>query len=198
MLSSPFAFVGFALALFTLLAVVASVIRYHRKRKTEPIGFAQIFVFLNWVDIEGLRKMIDPMEEAFLRQAHTRIEFGKIQEARLDAANEYFRKIISNATALQNFGYRQLGGTDQTRRLLAHRLINFAVPVRMSARMGIYILRIWRLLRILRFVLISLSLPDLKDLVEQTLSSYQELKEAALALAAYSEPGTEHELFPRL
>jgi hypothetical protein len=138
------------------------------------------------------------MEEAFLRQAHTRIEFGKIQEARLDATNEYFRKIMSNATALQNFGYRHLGGADHTRRLLAHRLINFAVPVRMCARTGIYLVRVWRLLRIFRFVLVSFSLPDLKDLVEETLSSYQELKEAALALAAYSEPGTEQDLFPRL
>lgn len=198
MLSSPFAFVGLGLALFTLFAVVGSIIRYHRKRKTEPIGFAQIFAFLNWVDTQGLRKMIDPMEEAFLRQTHSRIEFDKIQEARLDATDEYFRKIINNATALQNFGYRHLGGTDHTRRLLAHRLINFAVPVRMCARTGIYVLRVWRLLRILRFVLISLSLPDLKDVVEETLSSYQELKEAALALAAYSEPGTEQDLFPRL
>src|SRR5690349_17699989 len=105
MLSSPFAFVGLGLALFTLFAVVGSIILYHRKRKTEPIGFSQIFAFLNWVDTQGLRKMIDPMEEAFLRQTHSRIEFGKIQEARLDATNEYFRKIISNATALQNFGY---------------------------------------------------------------------------------------------
>ncbi|HEY6251064.1 MAG TPA: hypothetical protein VI685_13970 [Candidatus Angelobacter sp.] len=197
MIPLPITCMVVALAIFIVCAVVMSMAR-HRTRKPEPIGYSNIFVFLNWVDIEGLRKLIDPMEEAFLRQSHTRIEFSKIQEGRIQAACEYFRKMVANATALQNFGYRHLGGTDNTKRLLAHRLINFAVPVRMFGRSGIFILRVWKPLSVLQFVLITRSLPDLKDLVEETLQAYQELKEAALALAAYSEPGIEDQLFPRL
>lgn len=195
MVSTLFAYLGFVLVVACLSAVFGFIIRYHRHRRSGPTGFSEVLVFLNWVDVQGLRRLIDPMEEAFLRQAHTRIEFGKIQEARIMGAREYFRKIANNATALQNLGYRHLSGRDNTKRLLAHRLINFAVPARMCARTGIFVLWMWRLLGLLRFVLISQSLPDLKDLVEETLKAYQELKEAALALAMYSEPGAENQLF---
>ena len=197
MLPRLIVYIVVALAIFIVFAVALSMAR-HRTRNPGPIGYSNIFVFLNWVDIDGFRKLIDPMEEAFLRQSHTRIEFGNIQEARIQQACEYFSKMVINATALQNFGYRHLGGTDNTKRLLAHRLINFAVPVKMFGRSGILILRFWKPLKVLQFVLISRSLPDLKDLVEEMLSAYQELKEGALALAAYSEPGIENQLFPRL
>ena len=198
MVTSGETFVATGLAVICLCTVAVFIVRYHRKRKTHPICFSDILVFLNWVDIEGLRKLIDPMEEAFLRQSHTRVEFGKIQEARIEAAREYFRKMVANATTLQSFGYRHLSGGDDTKRLLAHRLINFAVPVRMCGRTGIFVLYLWRRFRVLRHVLISTSLPDLKDLVEQTLDAYQELKEAALVMARYSEQGIETQLFPRL
>src|SRR5215467_712259 len=191
-------FVAVSLAAVCVFTIAVFFILYHRKRKFHPVSFADILVFLNWVDIEGLRKLIDPMEEAFLRQSHTRVDFGQIQEARIEAAREYFRKMVANATALQSFGYRHLGGGDDTRRLLAHRLINFAVPVKMCGRAGIFILFLWKRFRVLRHVLISISLPDLKDLVEQTLEAYQELKEAALVLARYSEQGIETQLFSRL
>src|SRR5215472_11807416 len=198
MVTSGETFVATGLAVICLCTVAVFIVRYHRKRKSYPISFSDILVFLNWVDIEGLRKLIDPMEEAFLRQSHTRVEFGKIQEARIEAAREYFRKMVANATTLQSFGYRHLSGGDDTKRLLAHRLINFAVPVRMCGRTGIFVLYLWRRFRVLRHVLISTSLPDLKDLVEQTLDAYQELKEAALVMARYSEQGIETQLFPRL
>jgi len=198
MVTSGETFVAVSLAVVCVFTTAAFFVLYHRKRKPHPVCFADILVFLNWVDIEGLRKLIDPMEEAFLRQSHTRIDFGQIQEARIEAAREYFKKMVANATALQSFGYRHLGGDDDTKRLLAHRLINFAVPVRMCGRAGIFILFLWKRLRVLRHVLISISLPDLKDLAEQTVEAYQELKEAALVLARYSEQGIETQLFSRL
>jgi|SRR5215468_10133805 len=198
MVTSGETFVAVSLAAVCLAIFAACVFLYFKKRDTRPLSFSDILVFLNWVDIEGLRKLIDPMEEAFLRQSHTRVDFGQIQEARIEAAREYFRKMVANATALQSFGYRHLGGGDDTRRLLAHRLINFAVPVKMCGRSGIFVLFLWRRFRVLRHFLISISLPDLKDLVEQTLEAYQELKEAALVLARYSEQGIETQLFSRL
>ena len=198
MVPTAITYIVAGLGVFCLEAMAGTFVRYHRNRNPHPIAFSEILVFLNWVDIEGLRKLIDPMEEAFLRQSLSRIEFGKLQAERIRGASQHFRKIVTNATELQSFGYRHLNAPDATKRLLAFRLINFAVSVRMCARTGIFVLSIWKVLRVLRHVLVSLSLPDLKDLVEETLKGYQELKEAALALAMYAEPGIEKELFPRL
>src|SRR5215510_8534869 len=158
MVTSGETFVAISLAAVCVFTIAVFFILYHRKRKSHPVSFADILVFLNWVDIEGLRKLIDPMEEAFLRQSHTRVDFGQIQEARIEAAREYFRKMVANATTLQSFDYSHVGGVDETRRLLAHRLINFFVLVKMCGCSGIFILFLWRRLRVLRHLLISISL----------------------------------------
>lgn len=198
MLSTLPILVGVGLAIVSLCAMVCAFVQYHRTRALRQIPVYDLLVFLDKVDVRGLRALIDPMEEAFLRQSHSRTKFDEIQKDRIQFALAYLRRIEKNAIALQTFGYRHVSQGDDTKRFLAYQLINLAVPVRWFARGGICLLHIWKTLRFLRFVLISLSLPDLKDLVEELLASYQELKEAAAVFAIYSEPGTETKLFRSL
>jgi hypothetical protein len=171
---------------------------YHTRRDTRPIGFSEILVFLNPVHINGLLKLVDTLEEAYERETHTRIEFAQIQAMRIAAGREHFRKIVANAVALQNFGYRHLSGEDDTKRWLAHRLINYAVPVKMFGRAGIFTLFLCKRFLFLDHVLVRVRLPILQHLVGETIEAYDDLKEAALMLARHSEAGIEVKLAARL
>ena len=90
MVPTAITYIVAGLGVFCLVAMAGTFIRYHRNRNPHPIAFSEILVFLNWVDIEGLRKLIDPMEEAFLRQSLTRIEFGKLQAERIRGGESAF------------------------------------------------------------------------------------------------------------
>ena len=135
---------------------------------------------------------------AFLSQAHTRNEFCRLQKDRIEATLEYFRKMAKNARTLQSLGHRNLGSKNGTERILARRLMNRCVPVRMFAFTAISVLRIWKVLPIRRFLLVSPSLADLKDLAAELLPSYEELKEAAVALTMASEPEVGRKLLRNL
>lgn len=198
MVSSGQIYVGMGLLILCLCLFAGCIILYHRKRDTTPIGFSEILIFLNRLYLNGLRQLIDPLEEAYLRSAHSEVEFRDIQAVRMAAAREYFRKMVANAVALQGFGYRHLNGHDDTKRWLAHRLINYAVPVKMFGRSGIFALFLLKRLRFLDRILMALRLPILKYLVEDTLEAYEDLKEAALMLARYSEAGMEVKVAARL
>lgn len=191
-------FFGRGLALGCACIVAGFIVLYHKKRDTRPLPFSEILVFLNRVYLGGLLKLIDPLEEAYLRESHSRDEFAHLQAIRIAEVREHFRKMVSNAVALQGFGYRHLRGDDDTKRWLAHRLINLAVPVKMFGRAGIVFLFPWRRLRILRRLLISFKLAGLKELVQETVEAYVDLKEAALMLAKYSEEGIERRVASRL
>lgn len=171
---------------------------YHTRRDTRSISFSEILVFLNRVHINGLLKLVDPLEEAYNRQTHSRIEFLQIQAFRIAAAREHFRKIVANAVALQNFGYRHLSADNNTHKWLAHRLINYAVPVKMFGRAGLFTLFLCRRLLFLDRVFVPVRLPILRHLVAETLDAYEVMKEAALMLARYSEQGIEVKVASRL
>lgn len=177
---------------------VGFFVLYHKKRDTTPIGFSEILIFLNKLYVKGLRRLIDPLEEAYLRESLSRIEFRDVQAQQIAQAREYFKKMVANAVALQNFGYRHLKGKDNTKRWLAHRLINYAVPVKIFGRGGMFALFLLRRLRFLDRILRGLRLPILRYLVEETLEAYDDLKEAALMLARHSEPGIEIKVAARL
>lgn len=194
MLPFGFSLFSFVAASCCLLILSFGVIRYHRNRNPRQIRPSGILASLSHVDIDAFRKLTDPMEEAFLRQSHTRTVFGDLQKDRIHSALEYLRKMQKNAITLQRLGYRNLKSGRPTQRLLAEQLIDCAVPVRMFTFSGIAVLRLWRLLRIQRFILVSFSLADLKDLMEELLPAYQLLKEAALELTILSEPESSREL----
>ena len=197
MINAAQIFTGMCLLIVCLCFFAGCAIVYHKKRDNTPVSFADILVFLNRVYPSGLRKLTDPLEEAYLRHSRTRAEFRDIQTLRFAALHEYFRKIVANAVALQNFGYRHLRGDDNTKRWLAHRLINLAVPVKMFGRAGLFALFVLRRLPFLDHVLV-IRLPILKRLVEETLAAYEDLKEAALMLARHAEAGIEIKVAARL
>lgn len=181
------------------VAVFTFYLFFHaRKGNAEPLAFKYILVFLSKVYLTSFLKLVDPLEEAYLRENHTRVEFRKLQMLRIRQAREFLRKMVKNAAVLQNFGYRRLRSADHTERLLARRVIDCTIPVKMIGRGGLTILFAWRRLGILRFLAISLALADLKDIVNHTLDAYEDMKEAALMLARHSEPGMEVKLANRL
>src|SRR5579871_5867818 len=106
MVTSPHALLATCLS-FLYVCIIAIYFRiYFKKRDTQPLSFSDILVFLNKVYLTAFLKLIDPLEEAYLRQRHTRIEFRKLQSLRIQQAREYFRKMVANAVVLQTFAYR--------------------------------------------------------------------------------------------
>ncbi len=218
MVTSWEAFVGAALAFIFLTIVVAWVFIYHKRQNKSPLSFHDVLESLKQIDTRAIFKLFDPMEEARLRQSVTRIEFGKIQSARLAEARNHFRAMLANANALQELAYRYLHQKDEpnphrtrqrlcrqrgqyrdkTGRAMAEWLLDVSVTVKMPARAALLTLFLWKRLRILDRVLMSPNLADLKDVLNQTLEAYADLREAALLLARYSEPGIELELSTRL
>lgn len=194
MLPFGFSLFNFVAASCCLLILFFGVVRYHRGRNPRQIAPSGILASLSRVDLGALKKLTDPLEEAFLRQSHTRIQFGDLQKDRIYSALEYLRKMQKNAITLQRLGYRNLKSGNPTQRVLAELLIDSAVPVRMFTFSGIAVLRIWRLLRIQRFILVSFNLADLKDLMQELLPAYQLLREAALELTILAEPELSREL----
>lgn len=184
---------GFCIVVFILYCAFHS-----KKRSAQSLPFQEILVFLNKVYLTAFVKLIDPLEEAYLRDKHTRVEFRKLQTLRIQQAREFLRKMVSNAVVLQNFGYRRLHSADHTERLLARRLIDCSIPVKIIGRGGLMVLFAWRRLGILRYLAISFALADLKDVANHALDAYEDMKEAALMLARHSEPGMEVKLATRL
>ena len=188
-----------ALAGLCLCVVSYTILRYHRnRRRLRRIGPSAILASLSHVDLKAFRQLIDPLEEAFLRQSHSRTEFSEMQKDRIKAAQEYLRKMTRNAAALQALGYRNLQSKSDTQRFLARQLIDSGVPVRMLSFVGIWILRVWRVLPIRRLLLVSMSLADLKDLAGELLPAYEQLKKAAMELTVLSEPEIARELLRNL
>lgn len=169
-----------------------------RKRDLRPISFSELLVFLNRVYINGLLKLVDIWEEAYERQTHSRAEFMQIQAWRIEEAREYCRKIVANAVALHRYGYRHLQGDDATKKFLAKRMIDYAVPVKMYGRAGLFTLFVCRRLLFLDNVLIHIQLPIMRHLVDHMLGAYVDLKEAALMLARHAEAGIEVKVAARL
>ena len=183
MINSAQIFTGMCLLIVCLCFFAGCAIVYHKKRDTTPLSFADVLAFLNRVYPNGLRKLTDPLEEAYLRHSRTRAEFRDIQTLRFAALHEYFRKIVANAVALQNFGYRHLRGDDNTKRWLAHRLINLAVPVKMFGRAGLFALFVLRRFQFLDHALV-IRLPILKHLAEETLAGLLSVTYSAVTLTA--------------
>lgn len=193
---------------FTILTIILAVVftwifarffvRYFSKWDIRPISIEEIFVFLNRVYIKELLKLVDLLEEAYERQTHTKAEFAEIQRWRIAKMREHFRRMVANADALHRFGYRHLKGDDATKKFLARRVINYAVPVKMYGRMGLFVLFVCSRLLFLDGILIHIQLPILRHLVEGVLGAYEDLKEAALMFSRHSEPGIEVKLAARL
>ena len=194
--------------IFGILTIILGVIftsifaqffgRYFRKQDLRPISIEEIFVFLNRTYMNGLLKLVDLLEEAYERQTHTKGEFSEIQSWRIAKTREHFRRIVANADTLHRFAYRHLKGEDATKKFLARRVINYAVPVKMYGRTGIFVLFVCSRLLFLDGVVLHIELPILRHLVEGTLGAYEDLKEAALMFSRHSEPGTEVKLAARL
>jgi len=69
-----------ALAVCCLCIVLSGVIKYHRsRRRLRQIGTSGILACLSHVDVEAFKRLLDPMEEAFLRQSHSRNDFCEMQ-----------------------------------------------------------------------------------------------------------------------
>lgn len=193
---------------FAILALILAVafttifagffFRFFRKRDVRPISIEEVFVFLNRIYINDLLKLVDVLEEAYERQTHSKAEFGQIQAWRIAKMREHLRKMVANAESLHRFSYRHLKGDDATRKFLARRVVNYAVPVEMYGRAGILLLFVCRRFLFLDGIFIHVQLPILRHLVEGMLGAYEDLKEAALMLTRHSEPGIEVRLAARL
>lgn len=198
MTASLLALLAECLSALCAVAIVVYAVSHYRNLEAGPLPFKDILVFLNKVYLTSFLKLIDPLEEAYLRERHSRVEFREMQSLRLQQAREFFRKMVSNAAVLQNFGYRRLRSGDHTERLLARRVIDCCIPVKIIGRGGLIVLCAWRRLYVLRFLAISFALADLKDVVNHALDAYEDMKEAALMLARHAEPGMEVKLARRL
>ncbi len=198
MISATLSYLGMALSWLCLIVLARSAVQFHRTKKLRDIGVAGALPFLNRVNIKGIKHLIDPMEEAFLRQGHSRRQFCEVQKDRIRSASEYFRKMGNNAAVLQKLGYGSFRSQDDQQRAIARELINAGVPVRIYAVTAVLVLRFWQTFRLHQLMLSAPSLADLKDLVAELLCSYDHLKKVASAMTMLKEPNAHDELLSNL
>jgi hypothetical protein len=88
---------------------------------------------LQTVDVEAFRNLMDPDEEAYLRDHLPPGDFRRIQRERLQAAVEYITCAAHNASVLVRLGEAARRDPDPATALAAEKLIANAVQLRLYA-----------------------------------------------------------------
>jgi hypothetical protein len=122
-----FLFLAFAfLALFL-------VFRFAKGRSLSALSVANHKIQIRAVDVRAFRNLIDPAEEAYLRQNLTRAEFTAIHRERLRAAIIYIASASHNAAVLMRVGEAARRSPEPEVVLAGEKLVDSAIRLRLFA-----------------------------------------------------------------
>jgi hypothetical protein len=151
----------------------------------------ELTLLLRHIDLPLLEQLLDPEEEAALRQSKSARAFRDLQIGRMAAAFEHLRRVLHNAAAFRRWGAAefkkiahknraQFGPRDQ----LIVEVIRYATEVRKHALCAAVKIMVWRALAIARWsVLPSPSLSDIREVLGvDWLHQYEQLTAAAAQL----------------
>jgi hypothetical protein len=93
----------FLFVAFALLALFL-VFRFAKGRRFSALSVTDHKIQIRTVDVRAFRNLVDPVEEAYLRQNLSRSEFAAIHRERLRAAIIYIASAAHNAAVLMRVG----------------------------------------------------------------------------------------------
>jgi hypothetical protein len=142
-----------------------------------------IVPYLRPIPSEELEALLDPLEEARLRERLPISEFRALQRKRIHLVLELLDRMTHNAYILIQWANRQIDSPDQESGYLCHEMYRRAVEVRAYVLLTRLKLGLWMLVRIHSWHLLpSPSLSDLRETVGiRGLEVYDRLK----TIAAY-------------
>ncbi len=124
--------IALMLVLFGILAI-ALLFAAVRGQASEVADLEELPGRTQPVDLEAFRNLVDPQEEAFLKQRLPAREFRKVQRQRTRAALEYIRRASRNAAILIRAGEAARRSSDAELAGAAQRLVESALRLRISA-----------------------------------------------------------------
>jgi hypothetical protein len=160
-----------------LLSLIALLLMYAVRGKASPVDALDDLVGRTRpVDIDAFRNLIDPAEEAFLRESLPVREFRAIQRERLRAALEYVGRAAHNAAILVRLGEVARLSLDPKIAEAGQQLLDTALR-----------LRLYALLATLKLYL-GIALPGAHLSAGRLVDNYQHLSSLAGHLAFMQHP----------
>ena len=186
------------LSISVLILALIALTKFHRTPWDGEVG--DMIPFLQRVDVEAFAKLIDPAEEAYLRQRYTSSEFRQLQRQRIRLTIEYLRRMSHNAKILLEAGHGEVKSSSAERAFLGNELIHSGTHIRLYALLALTKLHLWLLFRVHAWTL--LPTPCLSDFKEQAgievLEEYDSLKSKAAYLALARRESCHNELIHSL
>jgi len=128
------------------------------------------------VDLAGLRNLIDPAEEEFLRRRLSPAEFRTLERQRLRAAAEYVQRAAHNAAILLRLGEAVARQGDPEAAAAAREMVNSALRLRINAFLALGVLYT------------RIVFPGARISLGRVAETYQHLTEGVLRLSRLQNP----------
>jgi hypothetical protein len=116
-----------------------------RRRNTEA-DLDEIIPFLRRVDLDGFSRLLNPIEDRYIRENRGDREDQKYRRKQIRIAMESLRRMSHNAALMQTIGYSRLESRNPLVAEQAQALVDAGVHVRLYSLMGMATLHFWRLL----------------------------------------------------
>ncbi|HXE91020.1 MAG TPA: hypothetical protein VNK82_08670 [Terriglobales bacterium] len=158
------------------LAGVAVLFRALRGQAAAVQSLDEVESLTQPVDLEAFRNLMDPSQEAFLRERLPASEFRQVQRERLRAALEYVGRAAHNAALLVRVGEAARASADPEVARSAQDLVNRALQMRLYAQMA----------RVQIGLLIAF--PQARLSLGQVIESYTLLRERVAHLVRLQQP----------
>jgi len=130
------------------------------------------------LDVVAFRNLVDPAEDAYLRQRLPAAEFRGVRRARLRALAAYVQTAGKNAAVLIAMGQNALASTDAATVEAARQLVNQALLLRRNAALA------------LLKVYMAMAWPNSKLAAGPILDSYRQLSGTAMLLGRLQNPAS--------
>ncbi len=128
------------------------------------------------LDVEAFRNLLNPSDDAFLRQRLSASDFRLVQRARLRAMAAYVQEAGRNAGVLIGIGQSAMATADPRTAEAAQQLVNEALLVRRNA--GFALLKIY----------VALTWPTSGPAASSVFDGYQRLNRSAMLLGRLQNP----------
>ena len=158
------------------LASAAVLFRAVRGQAAAIHSFDQLENLTQPVDLEAFRNLIDPAQEAFLRDRMSARQFRLVQRKRMRAALDYVGRAAHNAAILVRLGEAARASSDPEVAHSGQELVNRALQMRLYAQLA----------RVQIGLLIVF--PQARLSFAELLESYQSLRERVARLVRLQQP----------
>ena len=158
------------------VTVLAVIFRITITRRVQIQASGENPMLIQPVDIEAFRNLVDPAEDAYLRERLPARQFRRVRRCRLLATAAYVKVVSRNAAALVRIGQSAMASADPQVHASARQLVENALMLRRNstfALVGIYV---------------NLALPANGLTVGRMADTYEKLSLSAMLLGRLQNP----------